>query len=76
MKCKPRIRLEEPPCFTCENKGCGAYHDICTEYKAYKEEIARNRNVKNRDRMMREYIKQTTFKSRANENSPFRSLKS
>lgn len=26
------------PCSECENKGCGAYHDKCEEYQAYKEE--------------------------------------
>ncbi len=28
------------PCGSCERKGCGSYHDICPEYKAYKDKIA------------------------------------
>lgn len=71
-----KIRAEESPCIDCEMKGCGAYHDICEKYKAYKDMIARNRKAMRQDRATREYIKQTTFKSRANENSPFRSLRS
>lgn len=26
------------PCHKCNKRGCGAYHDICEEYQAYKED--------------------------------------
>ena len=26
------------PCKNCEKKGCGAYHDICEKYQAFREE--------------------------------------
>ena len=28
----------EAPCKDCPRKGCGSYHDKCTEFKKYKEE--------------------------------------
>ena len=73
---KPRRTIEDSPCARCEMKGCGAYHDICEKYKAYKEERARMLKANRMANELREYIKDTTFKSRANENSPFRSLRS
>ena len=27
-------------CKDCERKGCGAYHDICEKYQAYRAELA------------------------------------
>lgn len=43
------------PCGSCEKKGCGAYHDICPEYKAYKDKIAEvhHRNNVEYDKMAR-----------------------
>lgn len=25
------------PCRDCNNKGCGAYHDVCTEYQEFRK---------------------------------------
>lgn len=30
--------MAEAPCKDCEKKGCGAYHDKCPEYLAFKEQ--------------------------------------
>lgn len=29
--------MQESPCKTCENKGCGAYHSSCEKYKKWME---------------------------------------
>lgn len=35
------------PCMNCEKAGCGAYHDKCERYKAWKEqEIAMRQDEK------------------------------
>ena len=34
------------PCRDCENKGCGAYHDICEKYQDYKRYINRSKSNK------------------------------
>ena len=28
------------PCINCEKKGCGAYHDKCEKYQAFKRDSA------------------------------------
>ena len=41
----------DAPCKDCERIGCGAYHDICPEYQAYKkakdEEREKNFRINN-----------------------------
>jgi hypothetical protein len=69
------FRLEIPPCLDCERKGCGAYHDVCEDYQGYKKLMEENRAVRYKSNLQREYVKDTTFKSRANDNSPCRSRK-
>lgn len=70
-----KFRVEQPPCIGCANSGCGVYHDKCPAYKEYKEKMEANKRLRKQDKEMREYIKASTFKSRANDNSPFRSYK-
>lgn len=32
-------------CANCERRGCGAYHDICPEYKKYKQAAAEKNKI-------------------------------
>lgn len=34
------------PCKNCERKGCGAYHDECEEFQAYKEHLEKCKAVR------------------------------
>lgn len=50
------------PCIDCERKGCGSYHDECPEHKKWKEAEQQRRGVWKPSG--REFIKETTFRSR------------
>lgn len=41
------------PCKDCEKKGCGAYHDECEEYQAYRQSITERREYERKERMQR-----------------------
>lgn len=49
------------PCKSCDRKGCGSYHDECKEYLEWKEEC---KTYKKPPEYYREFIKETTYKSR------------
>ena len=38
------IIKNEFPCKNCPKKGCGAYHDVCEAYRAFKQEQATNKS--------------------------------
>lgn len=61
------------PCKDCDNKGCGAYHDKCVPYKKFKEELEKSRIAKKKCAPARDYMKETTFRSRTGH--PFTSFK-
>lgn len=67
------FRYEQPPCLNCERRGCGSYHDICPEYKQYKDEVAKNKQLRRNKNTGRDFIKDSTFKSRTS--GQFRSHK-
>lgn len=36
----------DSPCVTCENKGCGAYHDKCEKFKEFRAKADEVRKIK------------------------------
>ena len=42
----------KPPCMTCENKGCGAYHDQCEAYQKYHAKKVEDYRRKKKEAMM------------------------
>lgn len=60
--------MKAAPCKTCENKGCGSYHDECEAYQEYVQYLndirnnSRNQNICHK----LEYVKDDTFRSRSN----------
>lgn len=54
------------PCKDCPRKGCGTYHDECPDYKKWKmeEEDRKEKIIGHKKWYGREYIKDSTFKSR------------
>lgn len=51
------------PCKYCERKGCGSYHDECTDYLEWVEESKKYRKPLEQHR---NYVKDGAFKSRTN----------
>ena len=39
--------MKQPPCRNCERRGCGSYHDECPKFKAYRDNIAVCKEVRN-----------------------------
>ena len=58
--------MNECPCGSCERKGCGEFHNQCTEYIEWKksEEERKNKIKEAKKWLGRNYIKSTTFDSR------------
>lgn len=38
------MTINDSPCMACEKKGCGAYHDKCPEFIAFKEKRDAKKN--------------------------------
>lgn len=53
--------MRKPPCGKCERKGCGSFHDECEAYQEWKDECKKSKAPREEHR---EFIKQSTFKSR------------
>ena len=49
------------PCEKCERKGCGAYHDVCPDFKKYK---AQNEAMKPEKIIFKDYINEATYRAR------------
>ena len=46
-----------PPCIKCDNKGCGAYHDICPDYQAWINDEVED------DSTYREYVSESMWRN-------------
>lgn len=59
----------EAPCGKCKRKGCGSYHDVCEEYREYKEE-ARKKHEKIMEKLLDADFERARFRSmKTNRNS-------
>lgn len=56
------------PCRDCERKGCGSYHDECPEHKAWKDYERERRGIWKPSG--RNYLNETTFRSRVKKRCP------
>lgn len=49
--------FRDPPCNKCPFKGCGAYHDKCPDFQAYRREKEMENKKRTEDVIVRSYIK-------------------
>ena len=54
--------MKKAPCVDCENKGCGAYHDKCELYLAFRDEQRQLQEKKLKARGEREFVYQQVQK--------------
>lgn len=53
-----------PPCATCDNKGCGIFHDECEDYQKFKREQDEIRHMKEMESITIEYQKSAVQRMR------------
>lgn len=49
--------MRPAPCKDCEKSGCGAYHDICPEYKCWRDEISAYREDCKKERFVSQALR-------------------
>ena len=54
------------PCLKCPKVGCGSYHDICTEYQAFREWKDNQNRKKQEERDIRQLSRDHEMKYRRN----------
>ena len=45
-------------CWHCEKKGCGPYHDVCPDFKAWKSQEQKSGEIRRRERDKADFLEE------------------